>query len=718
MNKLNIKDKLMGFFSDEHYKPLTFKELCVIFEIGKGMKDNFSKMLNNLEDEGKIVKVEGKYNDAEKISITGNGQYMGIIDGNEKGFAFFVSEDEEIEDMFISRDDLNSALDGDRVIVKEHLEKTDFAKKEVYVVKILERANKQIVGNLQLNKTFGFVVPDNSKISCDVFVQGKNLASAKTDDKVVVEVTKWPTKDKKNAEGKIIRVLGKSDDPKAVIDGMLLKKGINQDFPRGVLKAAESIKTKIPAGELKERRDLTNIDIITIDGSDSKDLDDAVSLEMKENGNYILGVHIADVTNYVLEDDSIDEEAIKRSTSVYLADRVIPMLPRKLSNGVCSLNPGEIKLTLSCSMEIDQNGKVVDYEIYESYIKTKYRMNYKDVADILENKNQETKEKYADINEMLNNMLELSLILKSKRRKRGCIDFYFPETKIILAENGEVSDIATYEIRVSNKIIEEFMLVCNETVAECYHWLEVPFVYRVHEDPSSEKVENFIKFIAKFGYVIKGNQDIHPREYQKLLEEIKDKKEESVITTLMLRSLKKAIYSPESGEHFGLAAEYYCHFTSPIRRYPDLQIHRIIKMNLKNKINKKNTEKLAIRCSKVADFASKEERVADEIERDTNKVYMAEYMRDYVGEDFDAVISGVTKFGIFVQLPNTVEGLVHISDLGDDLYTYDEENRTLRAKISNKNYTLGDEIKVKLIRSDVSKAQIDFTLSEIFDAEN
>ena len=708
MAKLNIKEILMNFFSDKNYKPLSFKELCVIFEIEKDMRNEFSKVLKNLEDEGRIIKDGSKYG---MFSNTNVNQFVGVIDGNEKGFGFFVSEDEDMEDMFVRRDDLNGALDGDKVIVKKHDMKTDYNKDEAYVVKILERANEKIVGNLQINRTFGFVVPDNSKLGCDVFVAGKNLKGANTDDKVVVEVTKWPSKDRRNAEGYITEVLGKSDEPKAVIDGMLIKDKIRVNFGRDVIKEIEEIKSSIDVFDKKERKDLTELDIITIDGADSKDLDDAVSLEMNEKGNYILGVHIADVSHYVKDDSAIDAEALKRGNSVYLADRVIPMLPRKLSNGVCSLNPNEIKLTLSCTMEIDSQGKVVDYEIYESFIKTKYRMTYTDVADVLENKNMELTEKYSDILDMLQNMYELSKILKIKRQDRGCIDFFFPETKIILDDDGRVDKISTYDIRISNKIIEEFMLVCNETVAESYYWLELPFVYRIHEDPSQDDVDQFLKFIAKFGYFIKGSQEIHPREFQKLLKEIKGKKEEAVITTLMLRSLKKAIYSLESGDHFGLAAEYYCHFTSPIRRYPDLQIHRIIKKNINGKINKKNIEKLASKCSRVADHASRTERKADEIERDTNKVYMADYMRDYLGDEFDAVISGVTKFGVFVELPNTVEGLVHISDLNDDMYDYNDESRSLIGRHSNKQYSFGDPMKVKLVRVSVSKAQIDFCMA-------
>lgn len=708
MARLNIKEVLLEFFSEKHYKPLTFKELCNIFQIERGMRDEFSKVLKTLEDEGKIMKNASKY---ELFKNIVEDQFVGVIDGNEKGFGFFVSDDEDMEDMFVRRDDLHGALDGDRVIVKKHEMKTEYNKDEAYVIKILERANTKIVGNLQLNKTFGFVVPDNSKIGCDVFVAGKNLKGAKTDDKVVVEITKWPSKDKRNAEGYITEVLGKSDEPRAVIDGMLIKDKIRINFDRDVMKEIDNIKIDIDPYEEKRRRNLTKLDIITIDGADSKDLDDAVSLEINEKGNYVLGVHIADVSHYVKDDSAIDIEAYKRGNSVYLADRVIPMLPRKLSNGVCSLNPDEIKLTLSCSMEINNKGKVVDYEIYESFIKTKYRMTYSDVADVLENKDKNLTKKYEDILDMLKNMYELSKILKLKRQERGCIDFFFPETKIILDDEGRVEKISTYDIRISNKIIEEFMLICNETVAESYFWLELPFVYRVHEDPSQDDIEQFLKFIAKFGYFIKGSQEIHPREFQKILKEIKGKKEEPVITTLMLRSLKKAIYSLESGDHFGLAAEYYCHFTSPIRRYPDLQIHRVIKRNLNGKINKKNIEKLASKCSKVADHASKTERKADEVERDTNKVYMADYMREYLGQEFDAIISGVTKFGVFVELPNTVEGLVHISDLNDDMYDYNEENKALVGRHTNKQYSFGDSMKVKLVRVSVSKAQIDFCMA-------
>jgi ribonuclease R len=423
----------------------------------------------------------------------------------------------------------------------------------------------------------------------------------------------------------------------------------------------------------------------------------------------MLGVHIADVTHYVKEDRNLDKEALKRATSIYLSDRVIPMLPKELSNGVCSLNPNEDKLTLSCEMVINAEGKVTDYEIFESIIKNHYRMTYTDVSNILENEDEELSKKYAEIVPMLKDMDVLAKILRKRREVRGSIDFEFPETKIITDESGKAIDVTKYERRVSNKIIEEFMLVCNETVAEHYYWLNMPFVYRIHEDPEDEKMYEFGKFIHNLGYTLKG-QGIHPKELQQLLLKIKGTKEEAIINNMMLRSLRKAVYSPECSPHFGLAATYYCHFTSPIRRYPDLQIHRIIKSQIKGRISEESMNKLSVRTGLVAEQSSKMERVADEIERDTNKIKIAEFMSDKIGEEYEGVVSGVTSFGLFVELENTVEGLVHISNMIDDYYIFNNENKELVGQGSNKTYRIGDEVKIKLAKVSIARAEIDFVL--------
>ncbi|HCS12001.1 MAG TPA: ribonuclease R, partial [Clostridiales bacterium] len=528
-------------------------------------------------------------------------------------------------------------------------------------------------------------------------------------NKVSVKITEWPDQ-RKNPEGTIVEVIGDIEDTKTHIDAVLLSKKVRQVFPEDVIKEAKKVSEEgIHEQELKRRKDLRGLNIITIDGSDAKDLDDAVYAEKLNDNEYKLGVHIADVTHYVKEDRRLDKEALKRATSIYLTDRVIPMLPKELSNGVCSLNPGEDKLTLSVEMIINGDGKVTDYKIFESIMNNRYRMTYDDVTEIIENNGEKLSVKYKDIVPMLKVMEELSLILRRKRDIRGAIDFEFPERKIITDENGKAIDVTKYERRTSHKIIEEFMLVCNETVAEHYYWLNMPFVYRVHEDPDEEKMYEFSKFIHNFGYTLKGN-DVHPKELQQLLNKIKDTKEESLINTMMLRSLKKAIYSPDASTHFGLAAKYYCHFTSPIRRYPDLQIHRIIKGQINGRYSEEALQKLFERTAMVAEQSSKMERVADEVERDTDKIKIAEFMSDKIGEEYEGVVSGVTNFGIFIELDNTVEGLVHISNMVDDYYIYDNEKKELFGQGSHKVFKIGDSVKIKVDKVNIAKAEIDFAL--------
>ena len=493
---------------------------------------------------------------------------------------------------------------------------------------------------------------------------------------------------------------------------MLLNKKVRQFFPEDVIKEAISVsKEGIHEQEYKRRTDLRELPIITIDGEDAKDLDDAVYAEKISDNEYKLGVHIADVTHYVKEGRKLDKEALKRATSIYLIDRVIPMLPKEISNGVCSLNPDEDKLTLSCEMIINGKGNVVDYKIFESIIRNHYRMTYTDVSSILENNDEALTKKYREIVPMLKVMEELSLLLKKKREIRGSIDFDFPETKIIYDETGKAIDVIKYERGVSNKIIEEFMLACNETVAEHYYWMNIPFVYRIHEDPDEEKMFEFGTLVHNLGYTLKGiNNEVHPRELQQLLFKIKGTKEESLISNMMLRSMKKAIYSSDATQHFGLAAQYYCHFTSPIRRYPDLQIHRIIKGQLNGKFSEEDYQRLIERTAEVAEQSSKMERIADEVERDCDKIKIAEYMSDKIGEKYEGVVSGVTSFGIFVELENSVEGLVHISNMVDDFYIFDNEKRELYGKTGGKTFKLGDKVKIKVHSVSIARAEIDFEL--------
>lgn len=703
---MNIKEKLLIFMKEEAYKPLTFKELLDVLNPEGNMKKELIKTLNELESEGKIIFTRAeRYGIPEKMNLL-----VGTLEGHQKGYAFFKPDDKEIKDIFIPPGDMNGAMHGDRVIVRNIKLLEDAKSPEGKVIRILERANTFIIGTYQSSRNFGFVVPDDKRIAYDIFIPREDSNNAKTDTKVSVKITEWPEK-RKNPEGKIVEIIGDIEDTKTHIEAVLRQKKVRQFFTEDVIKEAIKVSSEeIREEEIKRRRDLRNLSIITIDGSDAKDLDDAVYVEKIDDNKYKLGVYIADVTHYVKEDRKVDKEALKRATSIYLSDRVIPMLPKELSNGVCSLNPNEDKLTLSCEMIINKEGKVVDFEIFESIIKSSYRMTYTDVSEMLENNDQELSVKYEKILPMLKTMEELSLILRKKREDRGCIDFDFAETKIITDLTGKAIDVTKYERRVANKIIEEFMLVCNETVAENYYWLNMPFVYRIHEDPEEEKMYEFSKFVHNLGYTIKGNQDVHPRELQKLLEKVKGKKEETLVNTMMLRSLRKAVYSPESSSHFGLAATYYCHFTSPIRRYPDLQIHRIMKGQLNGKISESEMNRLFERTAVVSEQSSKMERLADEIERDTNKIKIAEYMSDKIGEEYEGVISGVTSFGIFVELDNTVEGLVHISNIVDDYYIYDNEKKELSGQKNRKVFKIGDVVKVKLKTVSIARAEIDFVL--------
>lgn len=702
---MNFKEKILAFMKEEAYKPLTFQELLKEFEIEGKMKKELLIALNELEDEGKIIFTRSeRYGVPEKMNLI-----IGTLEGHQKGYAFLRPDDKNLKDFFISPVDMNGAMHGDRVIARPMKVLDNVKSPEGKVIRIIERANQFVIGTFQKSRHFGFVVPDDKRIAFDIFVPREEFNNAEANNKVSVKITEWPDQ-RKNPEGRIVEVIGDIGDTKTHIEAVLLAKKVRQVFPEDVIKEAKRVSEEgIHELELKRRKDLRDLPIITIDGSDAKDLDDAVYVEKLNDNEYKLGVHIADVTHYVKEDRKIDKEALKRATSIYISDRVIPMLPKELSNGVCSLNPGEDKLTLSVEMIINNEGKVIDYTIFESILNNRYRMTYDDVTEIIDNNDEELKDKYKEIVPMLKTMEELSLILRRKRDLRGAIDFEFPETKIITDETGRAIDVTKYERKTSNKIIEEFMLVCNETVAEHYYWLNIPFVYRIHEDPDEEKMYEFSKFIYNLGYALKGNE-IHPRELQQLLIKIKNTKEESLINNMMLRSLKKAVYSPDASGHFGLAAKYYCHFTSPIRRYPDLQIHRIIKGQLKGIYSESDLNKLFERTSMVAEQSSKMERIADEVERDTDKIKIAEFMSDKINEEYEGVISGVTSFGIFVELENTVEGLVHISNMIDDYYVYDNERKELFGQGSNKVFKIGDLVKIRVANVSIAKAEIDFVL--------
>lgn len=708
-----LKQKLLGLISEAAYNPLKKEELAMIFDIHHTEMPMFYNFLDELVESGYLILTKkGKYTSPNQM-----GLFVGKLVSHKKGFGFVESDEEYTQDLFIPADSLNGAMHNDRVIAEITTPATDEKRAEGRIIKVVERAITDVVGTFQESKNFGFVLPDNKKFNKDIFIPKKFFNGARGNDKVVCRITQWPTEDRK-PEGKIIEILGQKGDRYVEIASVIREHGLPEEFPKKVLDEAEKVAIEIPQEEIDRRLDLRDMNVFTIDGEDAKDLDDAVSIEVLDNGNYKLGVHIADVTHYVKEKSKLDKEALKRATSVYLVDKVIPMLPKTLSNGVCSLNPFEDKLTLSVFMEIDHKGEVVKHDIKETIINSKARMTYTEVSDILEKDDEKLKKTFAKVADDFFTAEKLARILMKRREKRGAIDFDFPEAKIILNNDGDVVDIKQYERRISNRIIEEFMLITNETVAEHFFWLNMPFVYRVHETPAHEKIETLNKFISTFGYVIKGDlESVHPKALQGIIEQIHGKTEEKAISTIMLRSLKQARYSPECVGHFGLAAQYYSHFTSPIRRYPDLQIHRIIKEFLNGKISQKRQDQLAQIVDYASTQSSEREREAELAERDVKDIYKARYMEDRVGEEFIGIVSSVTSFGMFIELDNTVEGLVRLADMSDDYYIFDENTFTILGERTKKMYRIGDVVKIKVEKVNVDFKEIDFKLLEKIEQE-
>ena len=707
---MGIKNTLLEFMREEAYRPMDIQELVAVFDINENEYKAFKKTLKTMEKEGLIMRTKkDKYAVPERL-----GLIIGKLQAHAKGFGFLIPDKEGEKDVFIPSTCINGAMNGDKILVQITREDKMGKKREGEVVQIIERGNKKLIGRYEDSRNFGFVVAEDTKINQDIFVSKNDRNGAKDGDIVVVEITKWPEK-RRSPEGKITEVLGKKGDKGLDILTIIKKFGLPEEFPEKVLNFAAGIEEEIPKKEYERRTDLRDVRMVTIDGEDAKDLDDAVSIEKLPNGRYKLGVHIADVSHYVREKNPLDKEALKRATSVYLIDRVIPMLPKKLSNGICSLNPKVDRLALSCIMIIDNNGKVLEHEICESVIKTNERMTYTDVTKILRDNDEELIKKYDYLVDDFKTMEELCNILYKKRIKRGAIDFDFEEAKITLNEKGKPIDIRPYEREIANRMIEEFMLVCNETVAEYMYWTNLPFVYRIHEDPDDEKLEKFKEFVYNLGYFIKWGGEIKPRNLQEILDKVKGKKEEIVVSTLLLRSMMQARYSPECVGHFGLAAKYYCHFTSPIRRYPDLQIHRIIKEHLNGKIDEGRAKKLSTIVDTASKQSSEMERLAQEAEREVDDLKKAEFMLDKIGEEFDGIISSVTSFGMFVELPNTIEGLVHITALDDDYYIYDEAHLSLIGERTKKIYRLGDSVKVVCSRVDIPNREIFF---EVIEDEN
>ena len=644
-------------------------------------------------------------------------QAEGTFIGHPKGFGFVEIEGQD-EDIFIPESDTGTAMHQDKVRIIIRDDKKEGKRQEGVVVKVLERGMPEIVGTYQLNRDFGFVISDNPKFSKDIFIPRKEAAGIKNGDKVIAVITDYGSGNK-NPEGKIKENLGNIRTPGTDILAIVKSFGIPSEFPEKVMKQAQRVPDHVLDADRDGRLDLRHLQTVTIDGEDAKDLDDAISLT-KEGAIYHLGVHIADVSNYVQYNSALDREALKRGTSVYLADRVVPMLPERLSNGICSLNQGEDRLALSCLMDINEKGKVVSHQIAETVINVNERMCYTDVKNILEDTDEEAKKRYDALIPMFFMMKELSGILRNSRHHRGSIDFDFPESKIILNAAGKAIDVKPYEANVATKIIEDFMLMANETVAQEYCTEEIPFVYRTHDNPDPEKVESLLTLLHNQGVKIqKAKEEITPKEIQQIIESIEGLPNEAMISRLVLRSMKQAKYTTECSGHFGLAAKYYCHFTSPIRRYPDLQIHRIIKDNLRGRLMREGrTEHYAEILDEVARQSSVCERRADEAERESDKLKKAEYMSYHLGEEFEGIISGVTGWGLYVELPNTVEGLVHVNTLRDDYYVFDQESYELCGEMTKKVYKLGDKVRVRVADADKMLKTVDFELvSDIRDDE-
>lgn len=700
------KNIICQLVEDSCYVPMKEKELAVFMQVQAEDREELKSILAELVEQGKLeLTKRGKY-------VKGSGKPLnltGTFISNARGFGF-VEIDGQEQDLFIPEEEVNGAFHKDIVSV-ELLKGQHGKRQEARVSAVLSHGITRLVGTFDKAGNFGFVIPDDDKIASDIFVPKERSKGAVTGHKVVVELTDYGD-NKHKPEGKVVEILGHLNDPGVDILSIIKGFDLPVEFPERVLNQAQRVAKDVSDADREGRKDLRDVQMVTIDGEDAKDLDDAVSLE-KKDGNYYLGVHIADVTNYVQENSALDREALERGTSVYLVDRVIPMLPHTLSNGICSLNMGEDRLALSCLMTLDEKGTVTGYEIAETVINVDQRMSYTDVNKILEG-DPETINRYESLVPMFRLMKELADIVREKRKKRGSIDFDFPESKIILDRDGKPLSIKPYERNAATKIIEDFMLLANETVAQHFYWLEAPFVYRTHDNPDPEKVMKLATFINNFGYFIKvksGDNEIHPKEIQKLLGKIEGTPQEALISRLTLRSMKKAQYTVDCTGHFGLACQYYCHFTSPIRRYPDLQIHRIIKEQLRGRLLEKRIEHYQEILPQVAKHSSEMERRADEAERETEKLKKVQYMEDKIGQIFDGVISGITAWGIYVELPDTVEGMIHVSRLAGDYYYYSEESYEMIGRDTGRCFKLGQRIRIMVDGVDYLQKSIDFVLA-------
>ena len=699
------KDKLYEFVSSKEYRPMKKKVLAELLCVPKQDRKGFSRMLFELEKEGKII-----FSETGKVMKPEGNFRTGVFSSTRKGFGFVILKGEE--DIFIPDGCCKEAFDGDIVLVKLSVQKKEGTGKlrDGIVVKVIERNNNLLVGTFEKSVSFGFVIPDDRKINLDIFVPQKNTMGAVTGHKVVVKITDFGD-EMHHPEGEVIEILGHKNDPGVDILSVIKSLGISETFPEEVMKQAAGIPERVSEDDLSGRMDLRKLRTVTIDGEDAKDLDDAVTLSRSEDGIYHLGVHIADAAAYVTERSALDKEALNRGTSIYLADRVIPMLPHKLSNGICSLNAGEDRLALSCLMDFNGKGEPVNHQIAETVIHVDERMSYTDVNDILTGENPELCKRYKEDAPMFVQMEELAEILRKSRKKKGSIDFDFPECKIIMGENGKVEDIVQYDRNKATYLIEEFMLAANRVVAEEFFWREVPFLYRTHEVPDLDKMKELAMLTRGFGYHLKvGSDEMHPRELQKLIESIEGTEEEAFISRLTLRSMKRAKYSVINEGHFGLAMDYYTHFTSPIRRYPDLQIHRIIKGQLRKGLSKKKREHYESILPGIAVQTSRLERRADEAEREVAKMKKAEYMEQYIDEVYEGIISGMTFWGMYIELPNTVEGMIRLTDMRNDRYKYDDANYLVTGERTGKSYRLGEKVRIVVKRVDRMASTIDFAL--------
>ncbi|WCN38224.1 ribonuclease R [Aneurinibacillus uraniidurans] len=697
---------ILTFMREQIYRPMTVRELEEAFGVdsASSFKD-FVKILNHLEDTGQIIRTRAnRYGVPEKMNLI-----RGRLQGHAKGFGFVIPEEKGQQDVYVSSDDMHGALNGDTVLVRLNPNARG-PRLEGEIVRVVNRGNAMIVGTYQDEKHYGFVITDDKRIAKDIFIPKGESLGAVDGHKVVVEIVRYPETGRGNPEGKVVEILGHKNDPGVDILSIIRKYDLPESFPDDVMKEAEEVPETISEDEIRGRRDLRDRVMVTIDGADAKDLDDAVSIETLPNGHYRLGVHIADVSYYVKEGSALDTEAFKRGTSVYLVDRVIPMIPHRLSNGICSLNPQVDRLTLSCDMEIDSEGNVVNHDIYESVIRTNERMTYSDVYKILEEDDQELIARYGELVDHFRAMKELALTLRQYRMERGAIDFDFGEAKILVDREGNPTEVRMRERTIAERLIEEFMLKANETVAEHFNTMRVPFIYRIHEDPDSDRLQTFLEFVTNFGYFVRGSStDIHPRTLQTLLEQAKDTPEETVISKVMLRSMKQAKYDAENQGHFGLAAEFYTHFTSPIRRYPDLIVHRMIRESLKpGGFTSERIEEWTLKMPDVAKQSSERERNAVDAERETDDLKKSEFMLRHMNEEFDGIISSVAAFGMFIELPNTIEGMVHISNLTDDYYDFHEKQYALVGQRTGRIFRIGDEVKVRVVNVNVDEHTIDF----------